>query len=349
MENKKPYVEELSYFNAIACLLVVLIHVLSLGVSQAEPGSWQMAFIYIPWRLSAFVVPAFLFSGAVKMSLSFHDTPSLQQYGKYIAGRFKKIYLPYVLWHSIYYAAFLHIHYVQGSLKDYLQQLLAGSLSSPFYYIILVMQFYLLYPFWQWLVRKVPWHTAILCAVPITFLSTQSNPFFQQFWPGFSYADRLFTSYLLFWTIGLYAGKNYGDFKKSLNLPGAALAATVSLLFTLIAYLQSFLGKTYIDLQYFKPFSDCLSILALLYACSLIQSRCMKLKRPLLSIHKASFSVYLSHCLFLTLCTHYLQLSGVHKLSVMLPARFLACYSLPFLLYYASSALSSRFPKAKHG
>ena len=69
------YIEELNYFNGIACLLVILIHVLSLGVVSLRPGTWQGFCVFLPWRISQFVVPAFLFSGAVKMSLTFSDLP----------------------------------------------------------------------------------------------------------------------------------------------------------------------------------------------------------------------------------------------------------------------------------
>ncbi len=50
-------------------------------------------------------------------------------------------------------------------------------------------------------------------------------------------------------------------------------------------------------------------------------------------LYESSFFVYLSHCLFLTLGTYYLQLVGVGKLTVLLTARFIICYTVPFVLY----------------
>ena len=103
MGAHRRYAEELAYVNAVSCLLVILIHVLSLGISMAEPTSWQLAVIYFPWRLSAFVVPAFLFSGGVKMSLAFGDRFDGREYLRYLWGRVKKIYLPYLVWNIIYF------------------------------------------------------------------------------------------------------------------------------------------------------------------------------------------------------------------------------------------------------
>jgi hypothetical protein len=59
---------ELDYMNAAACLLVILIHVLSVGIVAADPASWQAAAIYFPWRFAAFVAPAFLYTAAVKLA-----------------------------------------------------------------------------------------------------------------------------------------------------------------------------------------------------------------------------------------------------------------------------------------
>ena len=90
---------ELNDMNAIACLLVILIHVLSIGISSVTPSSWQAAVIYFPWRLAAFVVPMFLYTGAVKMALHFMDRElTLGGYLRYMLQRIQKIYLPYVLW-----------------------------------------------------------------------------------------------------------------------------------------------------------------------------------------------------------------------------------------------------------
>lgn len=68
-KNNSSRLEELDYFNAVSCLLVILIHVLSIGITTLDKTSWQLALIYFPWNLSAFVVPGFLFTGAVKLAI----------------------------------------------------------------------------------------------------------------------------------------------------------------------------------------------------------------------------------------------------------------------------------------
>lgn len=78
--------------------------------------------------------------------------------------------------------------------------------------------------------------------------------------------------------------------------------------------------------------SDLLSILLLHGVCLELDRAPAMLRRWLDRISDSSFFVYLSHCLFLTLATAYLQRLGVTRLSLLLTARFLTCYTVPFLL-----------------
>ena len=47
-----------------------------------------------------------------------------------------------------------------------------------------------------------------------------------------------------------------------------------------------------------------------------------------------AFFVYLSHCLVLTLVTYWLLQAGVYRIAVQLAVRALACFTVPFLLYF---------------
>ena len=156
---------ELDYINAAACLCVILIHVLSYGIGGYGPQSWQAAVIYFPWRLAGFVVPAFLFTGAVKMALFFGDRKiTAGVYLRYIWERIRHIYFPYVIWAAVYYLCFYAAGYVQGSFSELAAGIFRGSLSGQFYYVVIVMQFYLLMPLWMRLALRVPFF--VRCVFP---------------------------------------------------------------------------------------------------------------------------------------------------------------------------------------
>lgn len=335
MSKQKTQLTELSYFNAIACLMVVLIHVLSYGIQATEKNSWQYLMIYIPWRLSAFVVPAFLFSGAVKVSRNMPESLSLKQYIHYIGRRFQKIYLPYLLWNCVYYAAFIRIGYVSGSWQDFLGYLLRGNLSSPFYYVIIVMQFYLLLPLWLWMLRNVRWYTAMVWAAVIQLLSVQAGSVLAQFGVQFAFSDRIFTSYLVFWTTGLYVGQNYEQVSQALLERKKDSGAAVILVFAacLLAYLNSIGTVSISYMDCIKIAVDLSSIFLLLRVCIGLKQAPKTVRKVLTFVSGASFSVYLSHCLFLTLTDNKLHQLGITRISTNLAIRFFVCYSVPFVLY----------------
>ena len=139
--EKREKLAELDCFNAVACLLVMLIHVLSAAVSSLDKGSWQAAAVYLPSRLAAFAVPGFLFCGAVKLGLRLRKEDGGPAYGPYILGRVRKIYLPYVAAVVVYYIVLTSIDYVTPSWRGFASYLWLGNLSSQFYYIIITMQF----------------------------------------------------------------------------------------------------------------------------------------------------------------------------------------------------------------
>ena len=347
MTHKTRHIEELSYFNAIACLLVVFIHVSSYGITYASPDSLQAALLYFPWRLSAFVVPAFLFSSALKMALHFQENTTLLDYLKYVTGKFRTIYLPYAAWNVVYLIAFLFIGYATFSPVLFLKNLFWGSLSSPFYYIVIAMQFYLLQPLWNWIIRHIPWYTALPISILITFAASKMNSILSLWELEFPYVDRIFPTYLIFWVLGLYIGQNYETIRARLDRSTSGIVSSLSviIIFSFVTYLQYSRGIWLFDMTYFKIFTDILSISILLQICLKLNEAAPLVRKTLSFVSSASFSVYLSHCLVLTLATHFLMVGGIQKISAILMVRFLVCYSVPFILYKLGAILHPGTPK----
>ncbi|MCD8001435.1 MAG: hypothetical protein LUE95_02425, partial [Oscillospiraceae bacterium] len=124
----------------------------------------------------------------------------------------------------------------------------------------------------------------------------------------------------------------------------AALACGAVLGFVCITYVQLVTDVYVYDGNDMKLFSDALSILLLLYVCLRLRGlSCPRLHGTLRRIYGASYSVFLSHCLFLTVGTIYLQRFGVVRMGALLPLRAAICYTLPFALH----ALLRRFRTAR--
>ena len=341
--KRKP---ELDYMNAIACLLVILIHVLSVGIVEAEPDSWQAAVIYFPWRFAAFVVPMFLYTAAVKLARQYGGADlSLRLYLRYVLRRLQKIYVPYVLWVLVYYAYYIHRGYVAGNLRELLSYIRIGNLSSPFYFVIIIMQFYLTMPLWVWMLRHVPAWVGIGVGLFVTLCMFQAAAFASHFGVTVQYTDRCFLTYSVFWIAGLYVGKYYDRFVPALRerwtwlLSGAAVAA-----YCVFFYLQYANGITLSGTSGIKTAADLLSIL-LLHAIGLrLTERPGPVNKVLDSVYRYSFSVYLCHCLFLTALEAHLPRLGITRLSAVLSIRALVCYTLPFLLCWGLGKLRRCLP-----
>ena len=341
--ERKP---ELDYMNAIACLLVILIHVLSVGIVEAEPDSWQAAVIYFPWRFAAFVVPMFLYTAAVKLARQYGGADlSPRLYLRYVLRRLQKIYVPYVLWVLVYYAYYIHRGYVAGNLRELLSYIWIGNLSSPFYFVIIIMQFYLTMPLWVWMLRHVPAWVGIGVGLFVTLCMFQAAAFASHFGVTVQYTDRCFLTYSVFWIAGLYVGKYYDRFVPALRerwtwlLSGVAVAA-----YCVFFYLQYANGITLSGTSGIKTAADLLSIL-LLHAIGLrLTERPGPVNKVLDSVYRYSFSVYLCHCLFLTALEAHLPRLGITRLSAVLSIRALVCYTLPFLLCWGLGKLRRCLP-----
>lgn len=346
MSDTKKRFTELDFLNAIACLAVILIHVLSLGITALDRTSWQFFIIYFPWKLSAFVVPAFLFSGAVKMASGMTEGNSVS-YLSYIIRRLYKIFLPYVIFYVVYYIALTAIGYLEPSPAGFVKQLFLGNLSSHFYYVIVVMQFYLLLPLWKAAVSHVRWYIALPISAMISLAMLKLPSLLSLFGIQFLYTDRIFPTYIFFWALGLYVGKHYDVIRKYLaKSKGLIVPSSIFvLLFVCLTYYQTQSGRYFINADYFKLISDTLSILILLTVCIRTADMGKTHTQKLISaVYRSSYSVYLSHCLFLTLATHYMQIYGIKSTAVLLLIRTLVCYTLPFALYALTSRVNIKKP-----
>ena len=342
--------EELNYFNAISCLAVILIHVLSYSVVALQKQSWQFAAVFFPWQIAAYVVPAFLFCGAVKLSFQINES-KLPSWPVYMKRRIQKVYLPYVLATVVYFLVFGIFGKLGLSLKQLLHYLLVGDVSAPLYYIIVVMQFYLLLPLWKWLVQKIPASIALPAAAMIYMLMPQEASAVTQIGVAFRYTDRVFPTYLVFWVLGLYVGKHYESVSDALNghRKAAGCSMLLVLLFAFVSYRLNLEAKSPLGTGGMKMFSDVLTILGLLSLCLWIQqSKHERLKKLLAAIHTVSFPVYLYHCLFLELGNGVLRRLGIRNEGLLLLMRALICYTVPFVLCFAFRACRKRLLSRKH-
>lgn len=182
--------QEIGLVSVCLCILVVFIHVSSWTIQDMDKQSVQFILLLTPWRLSAFVVQGFIFLSGLKLFLS--QKPF--SYGAFLRSRAKKILLPYLIWVGLYYAFFIAIGWYRFSLLDLAEYIFLGTLCAHFYFIVIIVQFYLLMPLFRALLSR--FDARLLCAV--TLLLTILFKLFVHF----QYDDRVFCGYLFYFMLG---------------------------------------------------------------------------------------------------------------------------------------------------
>ena len=327
--------KELSILNVLFCMLVVLIHVLAHAVVSLDKLSWQYALVLIPQRLAFVSVPGFFFLSGVKLTLP-RDHP--QSLGAYYRGRVKALLLPYLGAAVVYYLFFVAVGWYSFSPAQFLKETALGTLSAQFYFLVALVQFILLPPLFRWLTRR--YHPVLLLplALGITWLSSiYFNSILQLFLPGsaFPYGDRIFTSYLVYYLAGCCAGSRYEAFTGLLEENRSLLTACAVFFGAAdgIISLLAFSGRRA------APYLELVHTLYILSAILALYGWAIRRKtaapgaasRLLGPVDRASYLIYLYHCLVITLFNSLAPRLVGSRVSVLLLLRILVVYPVSIL------------------
>lgn len=198
--NFKMRKNELSFANVLCCLLVIFIHVNSEAISSLDKSSIWYAVSFVLWQASSFCVYAFIFLSGIKQFLK-KDINISAFYKK----RLSKIVVPYIIWVIIYYAYDICMGIETFNIKNLIYYMYSGDYVGHFYFVVIIAQFYVLMPLWIKLYNKVNPKLMLIISFIISALSWKVLPSAI----NFRFFDRLFTTYIFFWTLGAYIGMNY--------------------------------------------------------------------------------------------------------------------------------------------
>ncbi len=313
---------ELSFLNVIFCLLVIFIHISSYPLGGYEAGSIPYNIVLVLWRLASFVVQGFVLLSGLKMFLSGKDKPYL----KMLKGKLKTIIVPYVFWYVIYYIFYMIIADYPLDIRFIAKHFFLGSLAPHTYFVPLIMEFFLLYPLWKVIVRKVKPYVAIPVAIIISLLAENVLPvILYNNNITFPYNDRIFTTYLSYWIIGCYIGANYETFKAffkkhSLLIP-FILIIIVNIIFTYINYNVKYL--IYLNVIHFVY-----SVTTILYLFEVF----LKVKNTnklIQLIDNSSYTIYLCHMLFVFASNYFFAtVSGIQSNILLFFAMAITVYPM---------------------
>lgn len=327
----KRKITEMSVFEFFLCMFVILIHLLSEGVDTFPKWSfWSILFSSLT-RLTTFAVPGFVFTSAVKLFYKYGGVKRFS-YPRFLWGRFQKVVFPYILAVLIYYAVFVWVLEMYSlDFHQLLGFLINGNISAQFYFVILIVQFYLLMPVWL-VFSKVKNKTfsvlLVLFSLAVTILCRMYFPY------GAGIA-KVFPSYLVFWILGAYVGLYYESFESIIiknKLPiyiGWLLLAAAH---CILSYMQ-FGGLIAYE---FSPiivvFFCFFSIFGFYsYARELTISLEKRGKGLLTSISQASYDIYLIHCLIIIVMQRILTELEIDDILLRFGIAFVVTYGLSII------------------
>lgn len=326
--------QEINILNVLFCIMVIFIHASGAVISGPKDTIAYMG-IFPVWNIFSVAVPGFIFLSGLKSGLS-NEQFTAKSYPYFILKKLKKIYLPYCLWVVVYYAWFVWREYFPFSSTELIKYILNGTLAAHFYFVIIIMQFYILLPLIKKLAKKLSPVVLLILSLLISYFSEKylSTAIYDVASVKFIHTDRLFSTYLVYYVLGLICAESYD---KVLNFGQNKWLMISSLAFGIL-FCVSF-GTHYYQAS---KFLFCLSIIPCLLAFSRKISTADFFKTKLFKcINSATFNIYLSHLLFMQIIDTYV-ISGV---SERLLVAFCIRFALLFVFSFCVCTLYSYFKK----
>lgn len=275
-------------------LSVIVIHVTSTFIyAQSDFSIAGMNPAFILNQVTRFAVPLFILLSGLSLGFSRSGTSWLS----FLKGRCIKILVPYIVWTLIYWL----LHYRGNPVGHLANALLRGSAAPHLYFIVILIQLYLLYPLLKRLVSRHP----VPLLIGALFLSLLSQQVVQCAGRGlipqfrlFQFLWELFPSWIFYFVLGMVIA-HFG-LEKLCTWCGrylwTLLAVTFlyALWFVYEAYLTQALDTFKLSMFFFAP-------LVLLTALAVGQRLrgCARLSRLVSFLAARSQTVFFSHVLVL--------------------------------------------------
>ena len=318
--------QDIVFLNIVFCLLVILIHVSSEVITKMSRGETLYWVVLLLSKMSSFVVQGFLLLSGVKLSLKAGNI----HYGKFYLSRLTKVVLPYIIWVFLYYLYFCSKNYFDFSWTELGQFILSGKISAHFYFVVVLIQFYLLAPVWVIFFKKANPCVVLLLSLMITVISgTSLDSILSTLFPDqvFSYLDLLFPRYLVYWVAGCMIGLHYQEFTAYLKKRWISITLLFLVCGGLMGWFTCYFagdGPDWLDQIHILY---CISALLFFYMIAqLFAEGGSVLLKPVSWMNRYTYHIYLIHCLVIVIANDWMTKWGIKDLAVRFGWRMLFAY-----------------------
>ncbi|MFC1677388.1 acyltransferase [Planctomycetota bacterium] len=295
MIMKKNRDSSFDAFRGLAIIAVVAIHVVGSAFLWRYPSTdrWNFFFLITYCQLINFAVPAFLFISGYWSAKE--PMESLADYKTFLTKRLPRILIPYLFWSLVWLGCEVSKTH-DFNAGEIILKLFLGRACSGYYFIVVIVQFYIITPLLQRLNRRPAGIVFVLILSIIGLLALYLSRLFNviMYLP----ASTLFYSWIIFYEVGLLAGNR--DNKKmfmSGNVRFIILPAI--LVFLLISAMESMFllsryGGSYFTISPTK-YSSVLYLVCVFCGFLFVREHIKNWPKFLVTLGKYSFGIYLIH------------------------------------------------------
>lgn len=294
-DKVKQHLQEFDILRTLATFTVIAIHVTAGYVLLSPLG-------YVGNQLARFAVPLFIILSGFLLynsDLNGHGLKAIDFYRR----RFDRVLWPYILW-TLFYALMggIMAQDIAMALRQLPGHLLWGTAAYHLYFLVIIIQLYLLYPFLRLAIQKWPRlliagsFLLTLAAQIMLYLAMTSrihlNPAYNNFWLVF------FPVWVFYFILGMWTAREQQNWQK--HLQGKTLwLAVIWIMSVSLLFLDSYCTQTYGSSIRPSVMLYTVSSFFLFYAAAL---RCRTHKPGWISwVAQQSFLIFLIHPAILTI------------------------------------------------
>jgi surface polysaccharide O-acyltransferase-like enzyme len=346
---------EIVYYKAICMLAVLFIHTTSVATRIGLDGLslYMITFVNrgLQWAVPAFI----MISAFIHIYLYMNRDITSIRWLEFFRKRLLTILIPYLVFSILYflYREWTVSQYITyfDAIKGFIKKIITGKAYFHLYFVIIITQFYLIFPIllkavqkWRWLLRHALWLGVVihvlLTGAHLLWNWRQTDSFIVEFLYKLS-------PYIIYIAVGVWLAGAYDRIKSSFSAPFANVqhkiqffAFTLWLVLSCIAFVWLHLNSSNFNsdwVPYIREVSYQLfiipAIIFILYASFFLENiRHQQWTTWIYGIGIRSFGIYLIHPFILIFYREWIPAPGN---TVMYAGWLVVCFAVATVLSYA--------------